>query len=187
MQVFRAVLKAKDKGLLKHSIRVSELSTELALKTHIADRWKLEDIRMGAFLHDIGKLHVSDSILLKDESLTDREWEAMELHPAFGDRFLKSIDRYAVYSLFAKLHHELPDGSGYPNKLTLDDIPPAARIISVADKFSALTEQRPYRDAAPPEFAIEKIRHHVEAYFDHETAKVIDVLMKYRFTDSKGD
>lgn len=184
MQVFRAVLRAKDKDLLKHSLRVSELATELALKTHIADRWKLDDIRLGAFLHDIGKLHISDSILRKDESLTEREWEAMRLHPAFGDRFLKSIDKFAVFSMFAALHHELPDGTGYPKGLTLDDIPPVARVISVADKFSALTEDRPYRKEAPPEMAIEVCRPHIEAFFDHETSKVIDVLMKYRFSEN---
>ncbi len=118
------------------------------------------------------------SILEKKGSLTARERENIFHHPIWGERILLSLSDQRLRNLarFVRDHHELPDGSGYPSRLTLDEIDPASRIVNIADRFAAMTENRSYRKAVVPEFVIEILREDIWAFFGGEARKVIDVL-----------
>lgn len=112
---------------------------------------EMETLRIGAMLHDIGKIGVPDHILHKHEKLTDAEFAIIQQHPVTGKRILERIGRFEQYWPIVELHHESHDGSGYPHGLKGDQIPLAARIVHVADAYDAMTSDRPYRQRMPEE------------------------------------
>jgi HD-GYP domain-containing protein (c-di-GMP phosphodiesterase class II) len=139
-------LEFRDKETDGHSQRVVELSVQLAQKLGVRDE-DIVHIRRGALLHDIGKMGIPDSILLKKGSLTPEEWEIMKKHPAYAFEMLFPINFLRPSLVIPRLHHEKWDGTGYPNGLKGVEIPIAARIFAVVDVFDALTNDRPYRKA----------------------------------------
>jgi putative nucleotidyltransferase with HDIG domain len=118
---------------------------------------ELEVIRLGALLHDIGKIGVPDEVLRKPGPLTAAEYDAIKQHPVLGARILRSVPFLARHIAIVELHHERPDGHGYPYGLRGDDIPLAARIVHVADAYDAMTSARAYRRARPPVEAIREL------------------------------
>lgn len=114
----------------------------------------LEALGYGAIVHDLGKLRIPDSILINPGSLSDDEWAQMKKHPEWGAEIIGDNDFYEVARKVALNHHERWDGSGYPNGVAGEDIPLAARIVSVADVYDALTSARPYKSAWPIERAL---------------------------------
>jgi putative nucleotidyltransferase with HDIG domain len=115
-------------------------------------RGQEEILRKGSILHDIGKIAVPDAILDKPGPLTDAEFEVMKRHPAEGVRMLEKLQALHEVIPLVRWHHERPNGQGYPDGLTGDDIPLVVRILSVADVFDALHSERSYRPAmAHPE------------------------------------
>jgi HD-GYP domain-containing protein (c-di-GMP phosphodiesterase class II) len=114
-------------------------------------------VNLGSLLHDVGKIGIADSILLKPGPLTEEEWEIMRTHPTIGERMLKDVDFLAPALQVVRWHHERWDGKGYPDGLREDQIPLAARIVSVCDAFDAMTSDRPYRPALPTEAAINEL------------------------------
>ena len=108
----------------------------------------MDIIRLGALLHDIGKIGVADDILRKPGPLTAEEFEQIKRHPGLGARILRQVPFLAPHLPIVELHHERPDGKGYPFGLRGDDIPLAARIVHVADAFDAMTSARAYRPGA---------------------------------------
>jgi putative nucleotidyltransferase with HDIG domain len=114
----------------------------------------LETLRLGALLHDIGKIGVSDAVLGKPTKLTAEEFEQIKLHPTLGARILKPLRFLDAQLAIVELHHERPDGRGYPHGLKGDAIPMFARIVHVADAFDAMTSARAYRGAMPVSMAI---------------------------------
>ncbi|MCF7929532.1 MAG: HD domain-containing protein [Spirochaetales bacterium] len=133
----------------------------------------VDDIYFSGMLHDIGKVAVPDSILLKNDSLDTQEWGVMQKHTRWGWSILNDADRELGEQSFLTLatrialsHHERWDGSGYPEKLGGDDIPLSARITAVADVYDALTSRRPYKDPWPHERAMEEIRSLSGSHFD---------------------
>ncbi len=136
----------RDKETEGHSQRVAEITVKLASRLDVRNT-ELEHIRRGALLHDIGKMGIPDSILLKPGPLSDEEWKIMQMHPVFALEMLSPIE-YLQKSLdIPQYHHEQWDGNGYPNGLINEDIPFAARIFSVVDVWDALISDRPYRAA----------------------------------------
>jgi len=134
-------------------------------------------------MHDIGKVGVSDSILLKPGKLTKEEFDIMKTHPVVGADVLKRCEHEvakAGRSIFqigieiAGGHHEKYDGSGYPNKLAADAIPLSARIIAIGDVFDALTSKRPYKEAWPIAKAIDLIHEESGKHFDPEIVAAFD-------------
>ena len=125
-----------------------------------------ETLRLGALLHDIGKIGVPDEVLRKSGALTAAEFEAIKTHPSAGARILRSIPFLAPHIPIVELHHERPDGLGYPYGLRGDDIPLAARIVHVADAFDAMTSARAYRSGRMPVEAIAELRRCVGTDFD---------------------
>ena len=111
---------------------------------------QLEVLRLGSLLHDIGKIGVSDNILRKPGPLTTEEYELIKQHPGLGARILRSVRFLADHIPIVELHHERPDGKGYPHGLAADEIPMLARIAHVADAFDAMTSARAYRSARGP-------------------------------------
>jgi putative nucleotidyltransferase with HDIG domain len=164
-------LDLKDEETEDHSQRVTELTLRIASKMSIKDE-DLAHVRRGALLHDIGKMGIPDSILLKPGKLTDDEWEIMRKHPVYAFEMLSSIDYLRPALDIPYCHHERWDGSGYPRGLKGKQIPLEARIFAVVDVFDALTNDRPYRKAWARETALEYIREQSGKHFDPQVLSV---------------
>jgi putative nucleotidyltransferase with HDIG domain len=124
------------------------------LKLPAAD---LEALRLGALLHDIGKTGVPDDVLSKPGPLTSSEYDIIKQHPSLGARILRSVPFLAPHIPIVELHHERPDGRGYPHGLHDADIPLAARIVHAADAYDAMTSARAYRAALPARHALREL------------------------------
>ncbi|TMA19610.1 MAG: HD domain-containing protein, partial [Deltaproteobacteria bacterium] len=140
-------LDAREHETSDHSQRVVRYTLAIGRKMAIAEE-PLEDIGRGALLHDIGKIGVPDSILLKPGPLTNAEWTEMRKHPEVGYRILESIDFLRPAAEIVLAHQERWDGNGYPRGLTGESLPLGARIFMIADTLDAMTSDRPYRRAA---------------------------------------
>jgi putative nucleotidyltransferase with HDIG domain len=172
-------LDLRDKETKGHSRRVTELTVKIAEKFGIRGE-KLRYVKWGALLHDIGKLGVPDSILLKPGPLTEEEWEIMKKHPEYGYNMLKKVDFLLPALEIPLYHHEKWDGSGYPKGLKGDEIPLPARIFAVVDAWDALTNERPYRPPWSKEKALEYIISQSGKHFDPEVVKVfLEVIKEY--------
>ena len=123
-------------------------------------------IRIGALLHDIGKIGVPDSILQKPDALTDHEYRLIQQHTVTGRRILEGVDDFAPYLSAVELHHENWDGTGYPRGVSGADVPVEARVIHVADAYDAMTSDRPYRRGMKPEVALVRLCEHAGSPFD---------------------
>jgi putative nucleotidyltransferase with HDIG domain len=139
-------LDLRDRDTTGHSLRVAQLTVQLAREMHL-DQIDLEYVRRGALLHDIGKMAIPDEILMKPSSLDDSEWTIMRQHPNHAIRMLQGISFLQPMLDIPYCHHEQWDGSGYPRGLKGEEIPIAARIFTVVDVWDSLTSDRPYRAA----------------------------------------
>jgi putative nucleotidyltransferase with HDIG domain len=164
-------LDLRDKETDGHSLRVTELTEQLAQAMGINDS-ELINIRRGALLHDIGKMGVPDHILLKPDALTQEEWAIMRRHPQLAYDMLFPIAYLRPALDIPYCHHEKWDGSGYPRGLKGEQIPLAARIFAIVDVWDALCSHRPYRKAWPPDKAIEHIRSLAGTHFDPQVVEV---------------
>lgn len=167
-------LDARDQYTAGHSRRVSELSCAAAsaLQLPAAD---IERIRIGALLHDIGKIGVSDSILQKPGRLTDEEFAQVKQHPVIGRKILEGVHGFADYLAAVELHHENWDGTGYPIGQSQNETPIDARIIHVADAYDAMTTNRSYRRGMTHEKAISILLENSGIQFDPE---IVDAFVK---------
>lgn len=156
IQALARALDAKDPYTAGHSERVSVLSVAIG-RTLGRSAEELEVLRLGALLHDIGKIGVPDDVLRKPGALTDAEYDAIKLHPVLGARILRSVSFLSRHLVIVELHHERPDGRGYPRGLRGDDIPLVARIVHAADAYDAMTSARAYRSAMPPGAALREL------------------------------
>ena len=144
---------AKDPYTKGHSTSVSRYSEALARAVNLPEA-EVERIKIGAMLHDIGKIGIPESVLKKPGKLTDEEWEIMKQHPTIGaEKVLAPNEALREFIPIVKHHHERLDGKGYPDKLSGEQIPLEARIVSVADAYHALVSDRPYRKGMPIEKA----------------------------------
>jgi len=155
----------KDPYTGGHIKRVVEYSSAIA-RCIEGDAGDLEQLRLAAVLHDIGKIGIRDSVLLKQAGFTPDELETMRSHPLVGADILAHIEQMGEVRRIMRSHHEKWNGSGYPDGLAGEAIPLHARIISVADAFDAITTDRPYRKAAGLDAAKEEIRRHGGTEFD---------------------
>ena len=135
----------------------------------------IENLRLAAILHDVGKIGVSDDVLLKKGRLNRDEFEKMILHPRYGAEILGHIRHLKDVIPGVRGHHERIDGKGYPDNLKNDDIPVIAKIIAVADTFDAITSDRPYRDALSPENALKELKMNSGIQFDEV---IVDTFIK---------
>lgn len=155
----------RDRETEGHTRRVTQMTLELAKMIGIESE-QLTHIRRGALLHDMGKLGIPDSILLKPTSLDPDEWELMRQHPQLAYDMLYPIEYLRPALDIPYCHHEKWDGAGYPRGLKGTEIPLAARLFAVVDVWDALTSDRPYRPAWTKEQALEYIREQSGRHFD---------------------
>jgi response regulator RpfG family c-di-GMP phosphodiesterase len=153
-----------------HSRRVALFARRLAEELGIRGD-ELLQIERGSLLHDVGKIGVSDTILLKPGKLTEEEWIEMRKHSEYGYRILEKIEFLGDARLLVWQHHERWDGMGYPHKLAGEKIFLGARIFAVIDTYDAMTSDRPYRKALPHETAIEEIAKNVGSQFDPQVVE----------------
>lgn len=161
-----------------HIIRMSKVSAALAKAAGLSDA-ECDLILNASPMHDIGKLGIPDSVLLKPGKLDNEEWEIMKTHTQIGAEILSGggTDLLELARVIALTHHEKWDGSGYPNGLKGDEIPLAGRIVALADVFDALTSERPYKKAWTAEKAIEYIREMSGSQFDPHLAELfVEIL-----------
>jgi putative nucleotidyltransferase with HDIG domain len=171
-------LDLRDHATEGHTQRVTEMTLHLARAMGIKDH-ELVHIRRGALLHDIGKMGISDTILLKPDRLREDEWEIVRKHPTHAYELLSPIF-YLVPALdIPYCHHEKWDGTGYPRGLKGEGIPLAARMFAVADVWDALTSDRYYRKAWPREKVRQYIREQSGIHFD---PKVVEVFLRLQST-----
>jgi len=151
------VLEERDKYTQGHTDRVTDYAVMLGRYMNLSIGI-VENIRFAATLHDIGKIGISDKVLLKEEKLTDEEFEIIKKHVEKGIGILRPIKSLKAVIPMILHHHERWDGNGYPNQLTGVEIPMGARIISIADAYDAITSSRPYRKRRSKEEALEIIK-----------------------------
>ncbi len=169
-------LEIRDHETEGHSQRVSQLCVDLARKLGVAEK-EIRFIHRGALLHDIGKLAVPDAILLKEDALTEAEWDVIKKHPDNAKKMLEHIPFLQSALAIPVCHHERWDGLGYPQGLAGEDIPLAARIFTVIDVWDALCSNRPYRAAWPEDEVREYLIDQSGNIFDpHVVAAFFEML-----------
>lgn len=174
--ILRYTVEAKDPYTRGHSDRVSELSVLIGKKLGL-DEKTLHILKIGGLFHDIGKIGIPDSILLKESRLDDAEYSQIKNHPTIGAHMLGDADIFRDILPIVKHHHERFDGTGYPSQLKGSDIPYMARIAAVADTFDAMTSKRTYRDALPLDVVIAEIEKCSGTQFDPQIASAfLDIL-----------
>lgn len=164
----------RDTYTADHAQRLADMALAVAVAMGMGVK-ELEDLRYGALLHDIGKIGVPDAILQKASALDPDEWEQMRRHPEIGEQIISPIPRLAGAARVVRHHHERYDGSGYPDGLAGESIPLGARVLSVVDAFSAMMDQRIYKEARSPEEALCELKKHAGTQFD---PRVVDTFLR---------
>ncbi len=164
----------KDRYTGGHTKRVAYFS-EMIARYMGCTKEEVEEVKLGAILHDIGKIGVEDLVLKKNAPLEKAEWEIMKEHPEHGYKILAHVKGLKKITDGMRFHHERPDGFGYPLGLKGEEIPLIARIISVADTFDAMTSNRPYRKGLDYDTAFEEIVRQRGTQFDE---KVVDAFIE---------
>jgi len=170
-------LDARDPYTAGHSERVSQIAVSISQALDLSAE-EQEVVRVGALLHDIGKIGVPDQVLRKAGVLSDAEFALIKQHPTIGRRILESVQGFAPYLPAVELHHENWDGSGYPYGLSGTVVPLSARIVHVADAWDAMTSDRPYRRGFSQPRALAIIQTCAGTQFDPEIAQVFHRLMQ---------
>lgn len=172
LHALAAALDARESATGAHSRRVAEITGRLA-EAMGCNKAQQDDFYRAALLHDIGKIGVPDSILLKPGPLSGEEWKLMRLHPEIGYRILQDVSFLRPAAEIVLAHQERYDGQGYPRQLKEDDIPLGARLFAVADALDAITADRPYRKGRSLEAALREIKRGAGTQFD---PKVVELL-----------
>jgi len=167
-------IQARDHYTEEHSQRVTETSLKIAAQLNCSKK-DMESLRIASVLHDVGKIAVPDSVLLKPGSLTLEEFLIIKNHPTIGENILRPVILLESERKIIQCHHERWDGKGYPLGLAGTEIPYLARIMAVADSFDAMTSDRPYRPAMPLEKAIDELIKSKNTQFDGE---IVDAFVK---------
>jgi HD-GYP domain-containing protein (c-di-GMP phosphodiesterase class II) len=164
-----AAIEARDPYLRGHSSRVTAYAEALARRLGWAGQ-KLQELRLGGSLHDVGKMSVPQHILRKAGPLADVEAAALRRHPAEGVRLIAGIERFRPALPYVLFHHERWDGGGYPTGRAGREIPVEARILALADAFDAMISTRAYRPALPLDYALGEVDRGAGTQFDPDLA-----------------
>ena len=165
-------LESRDPYIGEHLRSVSRLALRIGLKLSLPSD-QLDELTLGALLHDVGKIGVPDRILQKPGRLTDEEYQIIKRHPVLGARMLESVRELTPVVQAVRYHHERFDGKGYPERLRGEDIPLAARIISVVDAFDSMIRERPYGYGIHQEIALEEIEKNSGTQFDPRVVRAL--------------
>lgn len=175
---------AKDDQTGNHIYRI-RASTEAICRELSMSVQETQNMGLASIMHDIGKIHIPDAILQKQGPLTKEEWEIMKRHAVAGEKILGTRPAYSLARQIARSHHEHWDGSGYPDGLKDYQIPVAARIVTVADVFDALTHERPYKPAWPQEQAFAEIQHLSGSLFEPRIVEAFLAGIKHKVIPSR--
>ena len=182
IETLRFTVEAKDPYTRGHSDRVSEYSVLIGKQLNLSDE-DLKTLQIGGLFHDVGKIGVPDSILLKTERLTDDEYSEIKNHPAIGAHILSNATIFKNIIPIVKHHHEKYDGTGYPGKLKGEDIPLFARIAAIADTFDAMTSKRTYRDSLGLDIVKSEIERCKGTQFDPHLADIFLDILNNNYND----
>lgn len=171
------IAESKDFYTDKHMKDIAEYSVDIARKLGLSEE-DVENVRMAALLHDLGKVTVPDDILKKPGRLSQEEMEVIRKHPTNGAKMIESIEPMKDAREIILHHHEYYDGSGYPDGLKGKDIPLGARIIAVADAFDAMTTNRPYRKALPMDKVIQELKDYAGIQFDPDIVEIFLSILR---------
>ncbi|MBM7619731.1 HD-GYP domain-containing protein (c-di-GMP phosphodiesterase class II) [Bacillus tianshenii] len=169
-------VEARDRYTYKHNERVARYSIKIAKKMMLV-KDKLENLYISSVLHDIGKINTPPEILNKPTKLTDEEFAIIKLHPLDGAVMVKDLCYEGIAQIIEQ-HHERLNGSGYPHGLKDEEIVLEARIIAVSDAYDAMTEDRAYRKAFSPQFAISELKRLSHTHYDYEVVNALEEILK---------
>ena len=169
-----SALEVRDTTAQGHSQRVAQFAQLIANHLNFSQE-QLNNLKIAALLHDVGKLCIDQSILKKTEKLTEEEYQILKTHPLMAERILGSVEEFGDIIPLIKHHHERYDGQGYPYRLAKDDIPLEARIIAVAETYDSMTSDSSFRKKVTKKNAIKELEQQRGKQFD---SKIIDVFVK---------
>jgi putative nucleotidyltransferase with HDIG domain len=176
----RALVQAlaeSDGDTYRHSLEVAATATALGRRLGL-DRTELVEVELGALLHDVGKLRLPRELLTKAGALTQEERRLIRLHPDWGAEMVGRIPGLEAVALIVRLHHERPDGLGYPHGLTHERIPMATRIVSVCDAYGAMTKRRPYSAPLDLVAALGELERNAGTQFDSEVVEALRAFVR---------
>jgi len=175
-------VETRDPYTRGHSERVTQYSKEIAKKMGWKEK-KLNNLELASRIHDVGKIGVSDRILLKNGTLTIAEWAEMKMHPVRGAEMLTFSEYFKPVIPIVRHHHERWDGKGYPDGLKGEEIPLGARIMAVADAFDAMSSARPYRDPVDLKKIMDELKENAGTQFDPQIVEIwLGIMDKYRMS-----
>jgi putative two-component system response regulator len=171
-----AAIEARDLETGEHCMQLGTMGEQVARLMGLSEQERTT-IRIGGYLHDVGKIAIADRVLLKPGPLTDAEYAEMQRHAEIGASIVQTHEAMSDIARIVRHHHERFDGAGYPARLAGEEIPLGARIISIADAFSAMTNDRVYRAKLPVEEAWAEIRRHAGSQFDPAIVEVFEIAV----------
>lgn len=172
-------INAKDHYTYQHSKNVAKFSRFIAKHMGFSQK-EIEDIELAGYLHDLGKIAISDAILNKKEELTEEDWKEIKKHPLKSAEIIQPIECMSVTIEMVRHHHERIDGKGYPDKVKGNQISVGAKMLAVADSYDAMTRERPYRKAFSKRDAIKEMEKNNGTQFAPEIVKILfHYLKKY--------
>ena len=171
-----AALDARDKYTAGHSACVAVYAKDIAARLGLSEE-EQHVAHLAGLVHDIGKVGLPAGLLEKPGPLTLEERRIMEEHPTIGERILSNVDGYSEIAKIVRHHHERVDGHGYPDGLTVQDVPLISRILAVADAYDAMTSGRPYRDAMPTRVARMRLAQAVGTQFDTTVVAAFEAIL----------
>lgn len=174
VRILAAALDARDNYTYGHSARVAQFAMGVARKLDYSES-ELKELELACLLHDIGKIHVPDSVLNKRDKLSQEEYREISKHPVLGSQILELTPSLCKYIPAVKHHHERYDGTGYPGQLKGDAVPLNAQILALADTYDAMTSSRPYRQGLSKEQAVAEISRCSGSQFN---PKLVDLFVE---------
>lgn len=172
-------IKTKDRTTYGHSLRIAEYANRIASALEL-DALTRKKVALTAVLHDVGKLGISNAILMKPGILRDEEWDEMKNHSAIGAKIVKMLPKLKSISQYIRFHHERYDGNGYPDRLRQKEIPLVSRIIAIADAYDAMTQKRPYRAPLSKKQALAELEKQKGKQFDPNILRAFVILLRRR-------
>ena len=180
-----SMLQLHEKDGRGHSTRVTRLALALADELGVSDG-DVEGLEYGAMLHDVGKIDMPAEILCKPAPLNDDEWNVMRTHPQVGYDLVRKLPHLAPAAEIVLAHHEAFDGSGYPNRLSREEIPLGARILTIADSYDSMTHPHTQRPAMPPAMAVREIERCRGSQFDPDAAAALGRVLVHASEEERA-
>ena len=175
IKALSAAMDAKEHNTVEHSERIASTALMIAEAMGLPQAAK-STLELAAYMHDIGKIGVRESVLLKPGKLSKADWREIKAHPDTGSHILSKLEGLSDLVEIIRHHHERVDGQGYPDGLAGEQIPLLSRILSVADAFDAMTSDRPYRPQMTEAEALNRLKADAGTHFDSE---IVDIFLKY--------